>query len=137
MANPTDSAAAEEGESIPVILGVGGLLLALALGTFLVSGLKLGLWALPVALAFAVAKATLILLFFMELLHHRGGSRFALAISVFFVLLLVGFVLADVADRFELTVPPGAHWVHEGPGSPANRFEHPTDTSGPRHTHAE
>jgi cytochrome c oxidase subunit 4 len=137
MAHPTDSAAAERGESMVVILVVGVVLIALALGTFVVSGLHLGAWALPVALAFAVAKALLILLFFMELRHHRGGSRFAFAISVFFVLLLVGFVLGDVADRFRLTVPPGTHWAPEGPDSPANRFEKPSDTSGPQHTRTE
>jgi caa(3)-type oxidase subunit IV len=137
MARTTNSGAADRGEPIVVILGVGALLIALALGTFIVSGLHLGGWALPVALAFGFAKALLIVVFYMELKHHHGGSRFALAISVLFVLVLIGFVLGDVSDRFRLAVPPGTHWVPEGPGSPANRFQDPTDTSGPRRTRAQ
>ena len=124
----------EGGTSIPAILLIGVVLIALALGTFLVSGLKLGMWSLPIAIAFAVAKAGLIVLFYMELKHHQGGSRFALAVSVFFVLLLVLFVMGDVTDRFTLARPPGTHAVQEGEGSPANQFEFPTNTSGPRRT---
>ena len=122
----------EKGLSKLAILGVGVLLLALALGTFLVSGLQLGAWSLPIALAFAVAKAALIALFFMELLHHGNGARLVLFVSVFFVLLLGSLVLSDAGMRFRLTVPPGPHPVEEGSGSPANQYEHMTDTSGPR-----
>jgi cytochrome c oxidase subunit 4 len=126
--------AAAGGTTIPEILIVGALLIALAFGTFFTSGLKLGAWALPVAILFALAKAALIVLFFMELKHHRGGSRFALAVSVFFVLLLVLFVFGDVTDRFRLAQPPGPYATPEGAGSPVNRFEAPTNTSGPRRT---
>jgi cytochrome c oxidase subunit 4 len=122
----------DEGISKRAILGVGALLLLLALGTFLVAGVPLGAWSLPVALVFAVAKAVLIAIFFMELLHHGNGARLVLFVSIFFVVLLGSLVIGDAGMRFRLTVPPGPHPVEEGAGSPANKYEHITDTSGPR-----
>lgn len=125
----------EEEESEPgmgLLLVVGLALVLLAAGTFLCAGLPLGAWSTPVALTFAVAKAALIILIFMELGYQRGGSRFVFAVSVFFVLLLICFVVLDVDTRFAPTRPPGPHPVLEGKGSPADRFQTPTNTTGPR-----
>jgi len=132
MASEPQQVEEEVGPSIPLLLGVGVVLLLLAAGTFLCAGAKLGDWALPVALTFAAAKAALIVAVFMELGYHRGGSRFVFAVSVFFVLLLMTFVVLDVKTRFPPTRPPGPHPVLEGEGSPVDQFQTPTQTSGPR-----
>jgi cytochrome c oxidase subunit 4 len=122
----------EEGPGIVLLLIVGAALLLLATGTFLLAGVPMGGWSTPVALAFAVAKAALIVGVFMELGYHRGGSRFGFGVSVFFVLLLITFVVLDVKTRFPPTRPPGPHPVLEGKGSPTDRYQHPAQTSGPR-----
>lgn len=130
--DPNVVEAEETGPGIGLLLLVGLALLILATATFLVSGLHLGAWHTPVAFAFAVAKASLIILIFMELGYHGGGSRFVFGISVFFVLLLISFVVLDVDTRFRPTVPPGPHPVLEGKGSPADVYQTPTQTTGPR-----
>lgn len=83
--------------------------LALALLTGLTFGLsmvELGRWSLVLALAIALSKGTLVVLFFMHLRDHRGTSRLVLVISVMFVLLLSSLVVADVLTRFPPALPP-------------------------------
>lgn len=131
MAHDTEVDEALEGPGIGLLLIVGVALLGVATATFLCAGLPLGKWATPLALIFAVTKAALIVLIFMELGYHRGGSRFVLGVSVFFVLLLITFVVMDVDTRFVPARPPGPHPVLEGKGSPADVFQDPLQTEGP------
>ncbi len=67
-----------------------------------------GSWNLAIALAIAVTKATLVVLFFMHLIDHKGTAAMVFAASVFFVLLLSGLVVTDNATRFPLSNPPEA-----------------------------
>lgn len=83
-------------------------LLALTGLTFAMSKVDLGRWNLPLALVIATAKAGLVVLFFMHLWDSRGTNRLVLAVSVFFVLLLIAGVVGDVATRFPLARPPEA-----------------------------
>jgi cytochrome c oxidase subunit 4 len=62
--------------------------------------------SLIVAMAIALVKSALVALFFMELWEHRGANRFVFAVSIAFVLLLMGFSIADVQTRYPLAVPP-------------------------------
>ena len=62
--------------------------------------------SLIVAMTIALVKSALVALFFMELWEHRGANRFVFAVSVAFVLLLMGFSIADVKTRYPLAVPP-------------------------------
>ncbi len=83
--------------------------LALALLTGLTFGLShaaLGAWALPIALAIAATKACVVALFFMHLWDQPGVSRLVPIVSVFFVALLAGLVVADVLTRFPLAMRP-------------------------------
>ncbi len=80
-----------------------------------------GSWGLPVALAIAVVKSTLVVLFFMHLWDHGGANRLVLATALVFVALLIGLVLLDSATRFPLADPPTEATMRlmpPGPGAP-------------------
>ncbi|HZH04485.1 MAG TPA: cytochrome C oxidase subunit IV family protein [Myxococcaceae bacterium] len=68
----------------------------------------IGSWNVALALLIAVTKATLVVLFFMHLIDHKGTAAMVFAASVFFVLLLIGLVVTDNATRFPLANPPEA-----------------------------
>jgi cytochrome c oxidase subunit 4 len=74
--------------------------------------------ALPVALTIATTKASLVILFFMELWDHKGGPRFVLAISLVFIALLAFFTIMDVKTRFPLARPSVANSPAEMHGRP-------------------
>jgi cytochrome c oxidase subunit 4 len=68
--------------------------------TVAVSRIDLGAANVPIALAIAIVKAILIVLFFM---HVRYGSpllRLFAAGGFFWLLILLGFIMADVRARF-------------------------------------
>ena len=84
-------------------------LLALTATTYLTSRVDLGgHWNLVVALSIATVKAALVVLFFMHLWDSRGMNRMVFVVSIFFVLLLIGGVVGDMATRFPLARPPEA-----------------------------
>jgi cytochrome c oxidase subunit IV len=85
------------------------LLLVLTATTFGVSRLPIGHLHLPAAIFIACIKVTLVVLFFMHLWHAEGSNRIVFVVSFFFVLVLLFFVLADIATRFPLSnsrIPP-------------------------------
>jgi cytochrome c oxidase subunit 4 len=65
-----------------------------------------GGWGLAVAMAIAVVKSSLVVLFFMHLWDHGGANRLVLATTLVFVALLMTLVLVDTATRWPLTNPP-------------------------------
>ncbi len=74
-------------------------LLGLLVVTVLVGSFDLGLLSLPIALAIAVVKALLILLFFMELRYSkRVVWVFAIAAYLWIAILIVG-TLQDYLSR--------------------------------------
>ena len=84
-------------------------LLALTATTFGVSRLPIGNLHLPAAIFIACVKVTLVVLFFMHLWHAEGSNRIVFVVSFFFVIVLLFFVLADIATRFPLSnsrIPP-------------------------------
>lgn len=89
------------------MLGVGVGLLALTTLSFLLSKLHLGALGFGVAFAIAVTKAGLIAFFFMHLSERPGGPRLVFGTALAFVLILVGLVLVEAADRPTPTMPPG------------------------------
>jgi caa(3)-type oxidase subunit IV len=72
-------------------------------------------WALPIALAIAVTKSTLVVLFFMHLWHEKGANRIVIVTAVMFVLLLIALTMADFATRFPLATPASAPFGTELP----------------------
>jgi cytochrome c oxidase subunit IV len=82
-----------------------------------------GAWALPIALAIAATKSTLVILFFMHLWEEKGANRLVIVTAFFFVLLLITITVSDVATRFPVATPAGAPFgtdipaqVEKGPG---------------------
>ncbi|HTN51212.1 MAG TPA: cytochrome C oxidase subunit IV family protein [Anaeromyxobacter sp.] len=65
-------------------------------------------WHITVALLIAIAKGSLVALFFMHLWDQRGANRLVFATSLVFVALLIGLTVADNATRFPLANPPGS-----------------------------
>jgi cytochrome c oxidase subunit 4 len=89
------------------ILLTGAALLVLWAGSYLLSTVDLGRASLPIAIAIAVAKALLVVLFFMELAIERTSVKLTLVTAMALALLLGGFMVADVMtrDRDPLAVP--------------------------------
>lgn len=84
-------------------------LLALTATTFGVARLPIGHLHLPAAIFIACIKVTLVVLFFMHLWHAEGSNRIVFVVSFFFLIVLLFFVLADIATRFPLSnsrIPP-------------------------------
>lgn len=83
------------------------LLLVLTVTTYWTARhVHFGSWNLAIAMAIAITKATLVVLFFMHLIDHKGTAAMVFSASVFFVLLLIGFVVLDNSTRFPLSNPP-------------------------------
>jgi cytochrome c oxidase subunit 4 len=79
--------------TVAVLLG------ALLVLTVAASRFDLGMWNVPIALAIAVAKATLIVLYFM---HVRYGSplvRLFAAGGFFWLIILLAFLITDIQAR--------------------------------------
>jgi cytochrome c oxidase subunit 4 len=74
-------------------------LLVLTTLTFGLSFLPHGAWTVPVTIAIALAKSTLIALFFMHLIEEPVSSWAALLIAVLLVATLITLVLLDVVSR--------------------------------------
>jgi cytochrome c oxidase subunit IV len=93
-------------------------LLVLTAVTVIVARVHLGHGlGLVVALVIAIAKASLVALFFMHLWDHGGANRIVLVTSLVFLLLLLGLTIADNASRFSLTNPPHQETMrHQPPG---------------------
>ena len=83
----------------PTYYIVFALLAVLLVATVAASRVDLGIWNVPVALAIAIAKAILIVLYFM---HVRYGSplvRLFAAGGFFWLLIMLAFILTDVQAR--------------------------------------
>jgi cytochrome c oxidase subunit 4 len=83
-------------------------LVILTITTYVTGRMHLGTWALAIALAIAVTKSLLVILFFMHLWEQKGANRIVIATSFVFVALLLSLTLGDVATRFPLATPAGA-----------------------------
>ena len=80
-------------------LAIFAWLIALLVLTVLAAHIDLGPWNVPAALAIAIVKAVLIVLFFM---HIRYGSPLARLFAFggfFWLLIMLAFVMTDVKMR--------------------------------------
>jgi len=80
-------------------------LTALTFATFGLSHLHLGAFSVVVALAIAVAKSLLVVLFFMHMWDERGTIPLAFGVSFVFIAILIAFTMTDVHGRFPPSVP--------------------------------
>ena len=75
------------------------VLMALTSVTVYAAFIDMGWLNTVLALAIAVTKATLVLLYFMHVRYSAPLTRFAIASGVAFFLILVAFTMADVDTR--------------------------------------
>ena len=100
-------------------------LLGFTVLTYVTGSMHLGAWALPVALAIATVKSTLVAVIFMHLNESSGATRAVFATALIFVALLIFFTVADVATRLKLATPAGAPFGTER-SQPEGLLEHET-----------
>lgn len=74
------------------------LLIATGLTTW-IAFQDLGKWNFVVAIAIAVCKATLVVLFFMHVKYNKGLSRIVLVGAVFWLGIMITFTLSDELTR--------------------------------------
>ena len=99
----------EHGSHVLRYVVVWAALIVLTFTTWGLSRLHIpGGWGVVVALTIAIAKGSLVALFFMHLWDQEGANRLVFVTSLVFVALLIGLVLSDNATRFPLSNPPGS-----------------------------
>jgi cytochrome c oxidase subunit IV len=74
----------------------------------------LGAVNLPLAMAIATIKATLVILFFMHMIETPAANRIVFLTSVVFAIVLIVGVFGDLWTRNEMTLPSAAPST-EGP----------------------
>ncbi len=84
-------------------------LLVLTIVTVITGRMHIPNFALALALLIATVKGTLVLLFFMHLIDHKGANRLVMAVSVLFVIMMLVMPMADFATRFRPANPAGSH----------------------------
>ncbi len=80
-------------------------LLVLASITYVAAFINLGVWQTPVALAIAVAKAFLIVLFFMHARYSTGIMRVVIGAGLLWLGLLMVGTMDDLITRGWLGIP--------------------------------
>src|SRR5262249_3313244 len=87
-------------------LGIWLGLIGLTFLSFLCSLLNLGAVDVYIALGIAVAKSTLVGLFFMHLIEERASSALVVLVSACLVALLVSLMVAEVGMRHTFPKAP-------------------------------
>ncbi|MCX7717478.1 MAG: cytochrome C oxidase subunit IV family protein [Candidatus Sumerlaeaceae bacterium] len=82
------------------------MLLVLTAVTVYVAFIDFGAWSTPVAMAIAIIKATLVLLYFMHLRYSDGLTWLVIVSSFIMLVALVLITLGDVFTRTMTTAPP-------------------------------
>ena len=97
------------------------LLLGFTLTTVVTGRMDLHGANLPLAVAIATIKATLVVLFFMHLWDSEGINRLVFSVSVVFVVVLLLGVFGDLLTRAVPALPTGAPAtsIETGPGAGA------------------
>lgn len=88
-----------------------GVFFALIVGTVVTvwsATIDLGKWNMPIALAIAVTKALLVILFFMHVKYSSRLTKLTVVLSLFFVAILFAETLMDYATRGWLNYTPMA-----------------------------
>ncbi|MBV6430545.1 MAG: hypothetical protein IANPNBLG_00659 [Bryobacteraceae bacterium] len=82
-----------------VYVGVWAVLIALTFTTVAVSKLELGEYNFIAAMTIAVAKATLVVMFFMHLKQSSSMVRLFVVAGLFWLAIMFVFVLSDYLSR--------------------------------------
>ena len=82
-----------------------GALIVLTFATVGVAKVDLGEWNVVVALSIAVAKATLVILYFMHIKYSKRLTQLVVAAGFLWLLLLLGLTLSDFLTRDWYNLP--------------------------------
>lgn len=82
-----------------VYLAVFGILILMTATTTAVSFVDLGPWNTVVALAIAVFKATLVVLFFMHVKYSRPLTKIVIGGGLFWLAIMLALTFSDFASR--------------------------------------
>jgi cytochrome c oxidase subunit 4 len=96
-----------------------GALMVLTAVTVAVAFVNLGPLNFPVALAIAITKATLVVLFFMHVKYSSQLTKLFVGMAFFFLFVLFGLTLTDYLSRGLRTFPGGAGGAGYGVRTPA------------------
>lgn len=88
--------------------GIFAALMVLTGLTIGVAFINLGSMNFPVAIAIAICKASLVLLFFMHLKYSSKLTKLVVGMAFFFLLVLFGLTLTDYLTRGWQTTPRGS-----------------------------
>ena len=105
MSHASDASSEHHSIGLPTYLAVFGALMVLTFITVWVAFQDYGYLNNVIALGIATIKATLVVLFFMHVLHSSPLTKIVMLVAVLFFLLLVSFVYADVLTRTMLDIP--------------------------------
>jgi cytochrome c oxidase subunit 4 len=82
-----------------ILYGVFGALIFFTILTVLTAAVDLGGFNVPLALAIAGAKATLVVMFFMALKYDTRVNILVFSIGLIFVVIFLGFTMLDTEFR--------------------------------------
>ncbi len=105
---------------LKILVGVAAALIALTLLTVLLSDFQFGAFDIWIAMGIAVAKGTLVALFFMHLFWDKRFNGFVFIASLFFVAIFIGFILLDThtyengVRQYQQDHPQSGHAVPGG-----------------------
>jgi cytochrome c oxidase subunit 4 len=85
-----------------------GALMVLTAVTVAVAFVNLGSFNFPVALAIAITKATLVILFFMHVKYSSQLTKLFVGMAFFFLAILFVLTMSDYLSRGLSTYPGGA-----------------------------
>src|SRR6187402_313796 len=85
-----------------------GALMVLTAVTVAVAFVNLGAFNFPVAMAIAVTKGTLVVLFFMHVKYSSQLTKLFVGMAFFFMIIMFGLTLTDYMSRGFRTYPGGA-----------------------------
>ena len=88
--------------------GIFGALMVLTAVTVGVAFVNLGTMNFPVALAIAITKATLVVLFFMHVKYSSRLTKMIVGMAFFFLIILFALTLTDYMSRGWFASPRGS-----------------------------
>ena len=107
-----------------------GALMVLTAVTVAVAFVNLGSLNFPVAIAIAITKATLVVLFFMHVKYSSQLTKLFVVMAFFFLAILFGLTMTDYLSRGLKTYPGGAGGAGYGVRTEAPAAAHGTEAEG-------
>ena len=90
---------------LSVYFTIFGALMVMTGATVAAAFINLGQFNAPVALAIAIFKATLVILYFMHVKYSSGLTKLVVATGVFFLVILLSETMMDYVSKGFLQLP--------------------------------